>query len=138
MLVCVSQKTGRGVTANMLDLGSSDSGFESQRPDKKPVISKRFTRTIEDFTCGHCGREVRGDGYTNHCPACLWSRHVDKNPGDRAEGCGGMMEPVTGEKSGKEFMIVHKCAICGFVRRNRLGGGDDFDAFVALSKRALT
>lgn len=27
--------TGRGVTANMLDLGSSDSGFESQRPDKK-------------------------------------------------------------------------------------------------------
>lgn len=26
--------TGRGVTANMLDLGSSDSGFESQRPDK--------------------------------------------------------------------------------------------------------
>ncbi len=26
--------TGRGVTANMLDLGSSDSGFESRRPDK--------------------------------------------------------------------------------------------------------
>ena len=26
--------TGRSVTANMLDLGSSDSGFESRRPDK--------------------------------------------------------------------------------------------------------
>jgi hypothetical protein len=27
-------KTGRGVTANMLLLGRSDSGFESRRPDK--------------------------------------------------------------------------------------------------------
>ena len=26
--------TGRGVTANMLALGASDSGFESRRPDK--------------------------------------------------------------------------------------------------------
>ena len=26
-------KAGRGVTANMLDLGSSDSGFESRRPE---------------------------------------------------------------------------------------------------------
>ncbi|HLL91284.1 MAG TPA: RNHCP domain-containing protein, partial [Tepidisphaeraceae bacterium] len=54
----------------------------------------RFTRQVEDFTCGHCGRSVRGNGYTNHCPGCLWSRHVDVNPGDRAAACGGLMEPV--------------------------------------------
>ena len=43
-----------------------------------------FTRKVEDFTCEHCGREVHGNGYTNHCPHCLHSKHVDVNPGDRA------------------------------------------------------
>ena len=51
----------------------------------------RFTRVVEDFTCGQCGAAVTGDGYTNHCPLCLWSRHVDINPGDRAAECGGLM-----------------------------------------------
>ena len=26
---------------------------------------------------------MKGNGYTNHCPKCLWSKHVDINPGDR-------------------------------------------------------
>ncbi|HEU0080761.1 MAG TPA: RNHCP domain-containing protein [Candidatus Paceibacterota bacterium] len=95
--------------------------------------SRRFTRTIEDFTCGHCGREVRGNGYTNHCPACLWSRHVDKNPGDRLEACGGMMRPIGGVKEGKEYMILHGCERCGFERRNRFLTGDDFNVFIAIS-----
>lgn len=29
--------SGRGVTANMLALGASDSGFESRRPDKEKL-----------------------------------------------------------------------------------------------------
>lgn len=44
---------------------------------------KHFTKTVEDFICAHCGTHVRGNGYTNHCPECLWSKHVDNNPGDR-------------------------------------------------------
>lgn len=43
---------------------------------KKP---KNFTRVIEDFICENCGTEVKGNGYTNHCPKCLWSKHVDKD-----------------------------------------------------------
>jgi hypothetical protein len=99
---------------------------------------KLFTRTVEDFTCEKCGKKVVGTGYTNHCPSCLWSKHVDKNPGDRLEACGGMMEPVKGEKEGKEYVITHKCARCGFERRNKLDAADDFDAFVAIAKKAIS
>ena len=52
---------------------------------------KKFIKVKEDFVCEHCGAEVKGDGYTNHCPKCLWSKHVDVHPGDRAAECGGMM-----------------------------------------------
>jgi hypothetical protein len=115
----------------MLDLGSSDSGFESQRPDKMTA----FIRKIEDFTCEHCGREVVGNGYTNHCPACLWSKHVDKDPGDRAESCGGLMEPVGAGKEGGRDLITHKCIRCGFIRRKELVEGDSFDVFIQISTK---
>ena len=47
---------------------------------------KRFTKNDNGFICAHCGKEVEPLGYTsrNHCPFCLWSLHVDINPGDRA------------------------------------------------------
>ena len=61
-------------------------------PETPPT--RRFARTVEDFVCEKCGTQVEGDGYTNHCPHCLWSRHVDVNPGDRKATCKGMMEPV--------------------------------------------
>jgi hypothetical protein len=44
---------------------------------------RRFQRTIEDFECERCRMLVTGSGFTNHCPACLWSKHVDVHPGDR-------------------------------------------------------
>jgi hypothetical protein len=42
---------------------------------------KRFQKTVEDFVCEHCGHPVAGNGYTNHCSQCLWSKHVDDNSG---------------------------------------------------------
>ncbi|HVT75348.1 MAG TPA: RNHCP domain-containing protein [Candidatus Paceibacterota bacterium] len=98
-------------------------------------MPKKFTKTIEDFICEHCGREVSGNGYTNHCPKCLWSKHVDKNPGDRLEACGGMMEPIKVEIEKNEHMITQRCVVCGFERRNRFQKGDDFDALIDLSKK---
>jgi predicted Zn-ribbon and HTH transcriptional regulator len=96
---------------------------------------KKFQKTVEDFACGHCGVEVLGDGYTNHCPKCLWSRHVDVHPGDRAETCGGMMRPIAGMKKGEDYFITHQCEKCGFERNKKLEKEDDFDAFVSLSKK---
>ena len=98
-------------------------------------MNKKFTRTIENFICEHCSADVVGDGYTNHCPKCLWSKHVDVNPGDRAETCGGMMRPVGGVKKGSEYMITHQCVKCGFERNKKLEKEDDFDMFISLSKK---
>jgi len=53
-------------------------------------IFKKFQKKKEDFKCEKCGREVIGTGYTNHCPDCLWSKHVDVNPGDRQSKCLGL------------------------------------------------
>jgi hypothetical protein len=65
---------------------------------------------------------------------CLWSKHVDKNPGDRAEKCGGMMKPVSVIKTKGDFSIIHQCQVCGFEKKNKLAPEDDFDKVVRLSK----
>lgn len=95
-----------------------------------------FERRIEDFVCGHCSFSVEGNGYTNHCPKCLWSRHVDVNPGDRAAACGGMMEPIRIEGSAAAYRIVHRCEKCGFLRPNAVSPDDDPEAILACARRA--
>jgi rubrerythrin len=91
-----------------------------------------FKRTKEDFICEHCGSDVVGDGYTNHCPNCLWSKHVDVEPGDREATCGGLMEPIALEGSTPDYVITHRCKICGHVRRNKVQAVDSPDAVLAL------
>ena len=81
-----------------------------------------FTKNDSGFICGHCGKEVEPLGYTsrNHCPFCLWSRHLDENPGDRASECKGLMEPVSAVPDAKKgYIIIHKCTECGAIRRNK-------------------
>ena len=96
---------------------------------------KQFQRTVEDFTCEHCGVDVKGDGYTNHCPSCLWSKHVDVNPGDRASSCGGLMKPVALERTGDEYVLTHRCVTCQHEKRNRTSKEDSSDALVALAAK---
>ena len=94
---------------------------------------KTFTKRIEDFTCAHCGADVLGNGYTNHCPKCLWSRHVDDNPGDRQSKCGGMMRPISVEQRNGEFIITHKCEKCGKTIKQHASENDDMDTIIAIS-----
>jgi hypothetical protein len=94
---------------------------------------KKFKRNIENFVCDRCEYKVIGDGYTNHCPNCLWSKHVDVNPGDRACDCNGIMKPVNLENSGGVFHIVHECIKCGHTKRNKAVKGDNFSELVKLS-----
>lgn len=96
---------------------------------------RKFQRTTENFICEHCGREVTGNGYTNHCPHCLYSKHVDINPGDRDCDCGGLMEPVDVELKNGGYVIVHCCQKCGFIRRNKVTDADDFSAVLEISRR---
>ncbi|WP_261554277.1 RNHCP domain-containing protein [Frankia tisae] len=99
-------------------------------------MTRRFTRTTEDFVCLVCGTAVRGDGYTNHCPSCLCSRHVDVHPGDRTAGCGGVMRPVAVETRTHDVILTHACERCGHRRRNRTAPADDRDALLAVAAAA--
>ena len=102
---------------------------------KKPnkPAGKKFQRKLEDFTCENCGTKVKGDGYTNHCPKCLFSKHVDINPGDRLELCGGLMKPVGVEVKGHSYIILHQCKKCGFKKRNKTAPNDNFEEIIKLS-----
>lgn len=97
-------------------------------------MSLKFIKKKEDFVCENCGAGVMGDGFTNHCPECLYSKHVDVFPGDRAAECGAIMKPVMvesarGRKAG-EWDVVHKCVTCGHEKRNKLAKDDNFDILV--------
>lgn len=94
-----------------------------------------FTRKRENFICEHCSAPVVGDGYTNHCPRCLWSKHVDISPGDRAETCGGMMRPTAIEGSSPDYRIVHRCEKCGEERRVNTAEADERNVIIALASR---
>ncbi len=98
---------------------------------------KNFIKNTEDFICEHCGRNVKGDGYTNHCPKCLYSKHVDNVPGDRANNCHGLMPPVGIEYKNKQYSITHKCLKCGKGINNKTSPNDDFDKIIELSKQYL-
>lgn len=93
-----------------------------------------FIKKAEDFVCGNCGRSAVNPGYLNHCPGCLWSKHVDVDPGDRAEECGGLMRPVDLYYKSQEWIIVHRCESCGFKRNDKIRPEDDFDEAVRLEK----
>ena len=89
---------------------------------------KHFIRVKEDFTCQNCGEKVKGGGYTNHCPKCLYSKHVDEEvPGDRKSDCEGLMKPVGVDKKEDKFIIIHECVKCGKKMRNKTSEEDDFE-----------
>ena len=96
--------------------------------------SETFIRKIEDFTCGKCGAMVKGNGYTNHCPKCLWSKHVDKNPGDREETCGGLMKPVGIEGTQAQYVLFFECQKCGAKKKNKVFTEDNFDEVLKVAK----
>jgi DNA-directed RNA polymerase subunit RPC12/RpoP len=92
--------------------------------------------------CLNCKREIPdnkliGTANRNHCPFCLWSRHLDLNiPGDRKATCHGLMEPIGitfkdegfdkwGKKKQGEIMLIHKCMVCGKISKNRIAGDDE-------------
>ena len=102
---------------------------------------KRFAKNDEGFVCAHCGKQVEPLGYSsrNHCPFCLWSLHLDINPGDRASTCGGALEPIRVEVDARKgYVIVHRCQTCGEIHRCRAAHGakvqpDDIRLLIKLT-----
>lgn len=94
------------------------------------------------FRCSHCRLDVPMDApgtrHRNHCPNCLWSRHVDDSPGDRAADCGSAMEPIAISVRGRgEWVLVHRCTRCHEIHLNRVAGDDNPLVLVRIAVRPI-
>ena len=100
-----------------------------------------------EFLCINCHKKVSlteyGTKHRNHCPYCLWSKHVDETIGDRRSQCGGQMKPIgLSQKKDGETMVVHECTKCKKISANRIAGDDMPDkileVFVMSEKIKIT
>jgi DNA-directed RNA polymerase subunit RPC12/RpoP len=106
---------------------------------------KRTTPIARDeaFVCISCGKPVprRGRTARDHCPYCLKSRHVDDVPGDRANPCGGRMDPYEVIVRDQGVVIRYACTRCHAEKQVRavLDGDvpDDWEALCRLSAGLL-
>lgn len=96
---------------------------------------RKFTVIDEGFTCSVCGAKVPPLKYTarDHCRECLCSVHLDNNPGDRQNGCKGVLRPFGIVRSGKGIQIAYKCEKCGEFKKNIAADDDNYDLIVKLS-----
>lgn len=110
-------------------------------------MSKFDEHPEQGFRCIHCRRFVTlderfsGVHNRNHCPYCLWSRHMDLiTPGDRLAACKSAMRPVglTFKRRQKkyssgqgELMLIHQCTGCGRLSINRTAADDDAETTLA-------
>lgn len=107
-------------------------------------MEKRFKKNDNGFICANCGKKVVPLGYSsrNHCPFCLWSLHLDENPGDRASDCGGKLEPIYVSPDPKKgYVIHHRCQKCGAERNCKAALApcnqpDDIMLLIALTAKS--
>lgn len=117
---------------------------------------QRLKRQKSDygFICLHCRGFVPsnmpnpGVHNRNHCPYCLWSRHLDlRKPGDRLAACKALMQPIgltmknrskkyAPPRSG-ELMLIHVCTGCGMTSINRIAADDDSATIVEIYEQSL-
>ena len=115
---------------------------------------KEHASSFGDFKCVHCRNLVSaqyflsGVNNRNHCPYCLWSRHLDLYvAGDRLSACKGQMKPIglTMKKSRNkyqiksrgELMLIHECIECGDLSINRIAADDVPDSVMDVFHASL-
>ena len=96
---------------------------------------KKFTMRDEVFECENCGKIVNKLNYSarDHCPHCLYSKHVDINPGDRSNTCLGLLKPIGIEKFKDTYKVIYKCSKCNQVHKNIMANDDNMDLIIELS-----
>jgi hypothetical protein len=125
----------------------------NQRHWRQP--EKKYRDGVYGFQCRHCQAYVytqpafSGVLNRNHCPYCLWSRHVDHcQTGDRMSACKAIMRPIglTVKRSRNkyragivgELMLVHRCNECGKLSINRVAADDQADRLMELYQGSLS
>jgi len=96
---------------------------------------KKFNELDENFICENCNTKVQKLIYSSrdHCPNCLYSKHVDINPGDRLNECKGMLKPIGIEKFKNTYKIIYKCEKCNEYHKNIIANDDNYDLIISLS-----
>lgn len=96
---------------------------------------KKFSMLDEGFICNHCGLKVEPLYYTarDHCPFCLYSKHVDINPGDRLNPCQGSFKPIGIETWKNTYKILYQCETCKQKHKNIVAKDDNMDLIIQLS-----
>ncbi|MDD3187101.1 MAG: RNHCP domain-containing protein [Bacilli bacterium] len=96
---------------------------------------KRFNMIDENFICENCHNTVMPLKYSarDHCPFCLFSKHVDISPGDRLNACQGLLEPIGIEKFNDTYKIIYKCQKCGQIHKNIMAKDDNYETIINLS-----
>lgn len=89
----------------------------------------------ETFICENCYKQVEKLNYTarDHCPHCLYSKHLDINPGDRLNDCQGLLKPIAIEKFKNTYKIIYKCEKCNQTHKNIMAIDDNYDKIIELS-----
>lgn len=102
----------------------------SGRPRNRLTRPPR-TEGDQAFRCVRCkqfiGAPITGGRHRNHCPNCLWSRHVDDRvPGDRKSDCHAAMQPIGRViRRNGEQVLLHECRGCGKHDPNRIAADDN-------------
>jgi len=97
---------------------------------------KQFTKLDEEFICENCKQKIEKLNYTtrDHCNHCLYSKHLDINPGDRQNTCKGLLKPIGIEKFKNTYKIIYKCEKCNQIHKNIMANDDNMDLIIELSK----
>jgi hypothetical protein len=117
-------------------------------------MSRSHSHTFGDFRCAHCDHIVSSAHWLssvnnrNHCPYCLWSRHLDLYAaGDRLSACKAAMQPIalTSKRSRNkysrgpgELMIVHQCTDCYDISINRIAADDVADTLMEVFNASIS
>ena len=98
---------------------------------------KKFLEKDDEFICENCHKKVEKLKYSSrdHCPYCLYSKHVDINPGDRLNNCQGLLEPIDIEKFKNSFKIIYKCQKCNKYHKNAIAKDDDINEIIYLTTK---
>jgi hypothetical protein len=135
-------------------------GSKAKQKEKLRLERSRFVwvddlrQMSASFQCANCRNTVSSDSLRsgvlnrNHCPYCLWSRHLDLHaPGDRLAACKAPMQPVGlslkkvhkryARDGAGELMLIHQCVECGSVSANRIAADDDSQKIIEIFEGSL-
>jgi len=134
--------SNRKCSSTILTIQNKEVSDMYRKEEKEREKRLKLEEKKGGFRCCNCGQwvpftEFMGTEHRNHCPFCLWSKHVDlEKPGDRKSKCQAGMKPIGltfkhegVDKYGRlrqgELMLIHECTGCGKISINRIAADDN-------------